>query len=91
MDAAEKIPWERIGSGEPVDAAVKIPCESDNVNIPVHLGLAYDHQLHSCNWPDLLQHMGCDPEALLGGFQCPTLGGRKGLVDLQKDDINKMQ
>ena len=32
----------------------QMPCEAENVNIPVPLGLAYRPQTHSCDWPDLL-------------------------------------
>ena len=31
-----------------------MPCEAENVNIPVPLGLAYRPETHSCDWPDLL-------------------------------------
>jgi len=35
------------------------------------LGLAYDDQIHNCNYPDLLiKSAGCDPEAAFG-FSCP--------------------
>jgi len=38
------------------------------------LGLAYDHRIHTCNWPDLLiEYAGCDPSAALGDFRCPSL------------------
>lgn len=63
--------------------ATKMPCENDNENIPVHLGLAYDPDMHACNWPDLLLNQGCDPEALLGGFQCPTLNELIGTFNEQ--------
>ncbi|GBP70464.1 Protein obstructor-E [Eumeta japonica] len=33
-------------------------------------GLAYDHRIHGCNWPDLLQPF-CNPEAVVG-FKCPV-------------------
>jgi len=37
------------------------------------LGLAYDHRIHTCNWPDLLmEYAGCDPGAALGDFRCPS-------------------
>jgi len=37
------------------------------------LGLAYDHRIHTCNWPDLLmEYAGCNPSAALGDFKCPT-------------------
>jgi len=37
------------------------------------LGLAYDHRIHTCNWPDLLmEYAGCDPSAALGDFRCPS-------------------
>jgi len=37
------------------------------------LGLAYDHRIHTCNWPDLLvESAGCDPSAALGDFRCPS-------------------
>jgi hypothetical protein len=29
-------------------------------------GLAYDDRSHSCNWPDLLLDIGCDPESAFG-------------------------
>ena len=28
-------------------------------------GLAYDDRSHSCNWPDLLLDIGCEPESIL--------------------------
>ncbi|XP_037919796.1 protein obstructor-E [Hermetia illucens] len=41
--------------------AIQTPCEP---------GLAYDHRIHACNWPDqLIPH--CNPEAVVG-FKCPT-------------------
>ena len=52
-----------------------MPCEAENPNVPVVLGLAYDPSLHSCNWPDQLLHRGCDPAERLGGFTCPSLAG----------------
>ena len=52
-----------------------MPCEAENPNVPVILGLAYDPSLHSCNWPDQLLHRGCDPAERLGGFTCPSLAG----------------
>jgi len=37
------------------------------------LGLAYDHRIHTCNWPDLLiEYAGCNPGAALGDFRCPS-------------------
>ena len=33
---------------------LQMPCEAENVNIPVPLGLAYRPETHSCDWPDLL-------------------------------------
>jgi len=37
------------------------------------LGLAYDHRIHTCNWPDLLmEYAGCNPAAALGDFRCPS-------------------
>jgi len=37
------------------------------------LGLAYDHRIHTCNWPDLLmEYAGCNPSAALGDFRCPS-------------------
>ncbi|XP_023344298.1 protein obstructor-E isoform X2 [Eurytemora carolleeae] len=37
------------------------------------LGLAYDHRIHACNWPDqLVESAGCDPSAAFGDFRCPT-------------------
>ena len=53
-----------------------MPCEAENPNVPVVLGLAYDPELHSCDWPDLLTHRGCDPAQRLGDFQCPSLTGQ---------------
>ncbi|EFX65517.1 hypothetical protein DAPPUDRAFT_333110 [Daphnia pulex] len=35
-------------------------------------GLAYDDRSHSCNWPDLLLDIGCDPEKVVG-FRCPDV------------------
>ena len=52
-----------------------MPCEAENPNVPVVLGLAYDPSLHSCNWPDQLLQRGCDPAERLGGFTCPSLAG----------------
>ena len=52
-----------------------MPCEAENPNVPVILGLAYDPALHSCNWPDQLLQRGCDPAERLGGFTCPSLAG----------------
>merc|ERR1712126_175262 len=41
--------------------------------VTCRLGLAYDYRIHACNWPDLMvKSAGCDPSALLGGFQCPS-------------------
>merc|ERR1712045_428763 len=51
----------------------EMPCEAENPNVPVVLGLAYDPDLHSCDWPDLLTHRGCDPAERLGDFTCPSL------------------
>ena len=53
-----------------------MPCEAENPNVPVVLGLAYDPDMHSCNWPDLLIDRGCDPSERLGGFKCPSLRGQ---------------
>ena len=53
---------------------VQVPCEDENVNIPVRLQLSYDHFSHSCRWPDLLPQLGCNPEQLFG-FTCPALEG----------------
>ena len=40
--------------------------------IPCQSGLVYDHRNHVCNWPDqLVKEIGCNPSALLGGFECP--------------------
>jgi len=37
------------------------------------VGLAYDHRIHTCNWPDLLvESTGCDPSAAFGDFRCPS-------------------
>ena len=34
------------------------------------MGLAYDHRIHTCNWPDLLvESAGCDPAAAFGDFR----------------------
>ena len=55
---------------------IQMPCEAENPNVPVVLGLAYDPDLHSCDWPDLLTHRGCDPAERLGDFQCPSLTGQ---------------
>merc|ERR1711892_1213859 len=57
----------------------EMPCEAENPNVPVVLGLAYDPAMHSCNWPDLLLDLGCDPSERLGGFQCPVLKGQSML------------
>jgi len=56
----------------------EMPCEAENPNVPVVLGLAYDPTKHSCNWPDLLTDLGCDPAERLGGFQCPVLRDLEG-------------
>ena len=55
-----------------------MPCEAENPNVPVILGLAYDSDSHTCNWPDLLTEKGCDPAERLGGFQCPALRDLEG-------------
>ena len=52
-----------------------MPCEAENPNVPVSLGLAYNPETHTCDWPDLLTSLGCDPAERLGGFQCPQLRG----------------
>ena len=54
-----------------------MPCEAENPNVPVVLGLAYDPDLHTCDWPDLLTHRGCDPAERLGDFLCPSLTGQQ--------------
>ena len=62
-----------------------MPCEAENPNVPVVLGLAYDPDLHSCDWPDLLTHRGCDPAERLGDFLCPSLTGQqiyRGLTEI---------
>jgi len=51
----------------------QMQCEAENVNIPVSLGLAYRPATHSCDWPDLLTDLGCDPAERLGNFTCPLL------------------
>jgi len=56
----------------------EMPCEAENPNVPVVLGLAYDPAMHACNWPDLLTNLGCDPAERLGGFQCPVLRDLEG-------------
>ena len=44
-----------------------------NVQVYCQLGLAYDHRIHTCNWPDLLmEYAGCNPSAALGDFRCPS-------------------
>ena len=55
----------------------QMQCEAENPNVPVVLGLAYDPDLHSCDWPDLLTDRGCDPAERLGDFQCPSLTGQQ--------------
>ena len=57
-------------------SVTQMPCEAENPNVPVVLGLAYDPELHSCDWPDLLTDLGCDPAQRLGDFQCPSLTGQ---------------
>lgn len=52
--------------GQPTE----MPCENDNVNIPKKLLLSYRAATHTCDWPDLLVDIGCDPEQMFG-FQCP--------------------
>merc|ERR1711963_54116 len=61
----------------------EMPCEAENPNLPVVLGLAYDPKMHSCNWPDLLTELGCDPTERLGGFQCPLLRELEGTFNEQ--------
>lgn len=64
--------------------ATEMPCEADNVNIPVTLGLAWDPTSHTCNWPDLLvESQGCDPTERLGGFVCPQLRALEGTFNEQ--------
>ena len=60
--------------------SLQMPCEAENPNVPVVLGLAYDPDMHSCNWPDLLIDRGCDPSERLGGFKCPSLRGQIVLI-----------
>lgn len=45
-------------------------CANGKANeVYCQLGLAYDHRIHTCNWPDLLvEYAGCDPSAAFGGF-----------------------
>ena len=43
-----------------------------SVITPCDIGLVYDPRSHSCNWPDQQLDLGCNPSALLGGFQCPS-------------------
>ena len=39
----------------------------------MYLGLVFQASTHACNYPDqLIEELGCDPSALLGGFQCPA-------------------
>ena len=41
--------------------------------VPCELGLVYQESIHACNYPDqLIEELGCDPTALLGGFVCPN-------------------
>jgi len=56
----------------------QMPCEAENPNVPVSLGLAYNPETHTCDWPDLLTGLGCDPAERLGGFQCPQLRDLEG-------------
>jgi len=64
--------------------ATQMPCEAENVNIPLPLGLAWDPQTHTCNWPDLLiDSQGCDPAERLGGFACPQLRDLEGTFNEQ--------
>ena len=46
-----------------------MPCEAENPNVPVSLGLAYNPETHTCDWPDLLTGLGCDPAERLDGFK----------------------
>ncbi len=40
--------------------------------VPCELGLVFQESTHTCNYPDqLIEELGCDPSALLGGFTCP--------------------
>ncbi|KAK8722058.1 hypothetical protein OTU49_012457 [Cherax quadricarinatus] len=53
------------------------PCETyfvkcaygEPIDEPCTPGLAYDENIHGCNWPDLLEY--CDPEKVVG-FSCPA-------------------
>ena len=65
-----------------------MPCEAENPNVPVSLGLAYNPETHSCDWPDLLTHLGCDPAERLGGFQCPQLRGQTALLSEFTDPLS---
>jgi hypothetical protein len=49
----------------------KVPCENENSNIPTTLMLSYDVNSHSCDWPDLLLNIGCNPQEMFQ-FQCPV-------------------
>jgi len=61
--------------------AQEIPCEAENENIPVPLGLAYDPVRHTCDWPDLLIDLGCDPQDRIIDFTCPLLGDLAGTTN----------
>ena len=40
--------------------------------VPCDIGLVYQDSIHTCNYPDqLIEELGCNPSALLGGFVCP--------------------
>jgi len=60
----------------------EMPCEAENVNIPVPLGLAYRPDTHSCDWPDLLTDLGCDPAGRLqDAFTCPLMTELEGTLN----------
>jgi len=49
----------------------EVPCEDENVNIPTTLMLSYNAKTHTCDWPDLLLDIGCNPQEMFG-FSCPA-------------------
>merc|ERR1711976_536849 len=54
--------------GEYVKCAFGVPRAT-----PCDLGLVYQDSIHACNYPDqLIEELGCNPSALLGGFTCPA-------------------
>lgn len=51
-------------------------------------GLAYDERTHSCNWPDLMIDVGCEPESKSFSFTVYTITNLKGLDGNYPQDLD---